>query len=130
MLLLHNGQIYTQNPAQPRVSAVVIQDDRILFAGSDAHALRLYPEIKQKMDLEGKTVLPGLCDAHMHLEYFALSLQRVNAETPTLQECLQRVAARASHDSASPWILGHGWTHNLWDGQYGTAAQLDAVSGG
>ena len=130
MLLLHNGQIYTQNPAQPRVSAVVIQDDRILFAGSDAHALRLYPEIKQKMDLEGKTVLPGLCDAHMHLEYFALSLQRVNAETPTLQECLQRVAARASHDSASPWILGHGWNHNLWDGQYGTAAQLDAVSGG
>jgi predicted amidohydrolase YtcJ len=128
MILLYNGRIHTLNPSQPLVSAIVIQNDHIIFSGSDHAALHEFPEINTKLDLNGKTILPGLCDSHMHLEYYALNLQRVNAETATLQECLQHVAERAHQQTSSPWILGHGWNHNLWDGQYGTAIQLDAVS--
>ena len=130
MLLLFNGRCYTQNPDHPLVSAVVILGDRIVFAGSDEEAARQYPGVTDKTNLNGKAVFPGLCDAHMHLEYYAFSLQRVNAETATLAECLQSVSERAAQPAASPWILGHGWNQNLWDGQYGTAAQLDAAAGG
>lgn len=130
MRLFFNGRIYTQDPANPTASALVIRDDRIIFCGPDQEALRFFPDVEEKIDLEGKAVLPGLCDSHIHLEYYALSLQRVNCETDTLAECLSRVAHKAQKAETGAWILGHGWNQNLWGGQYGTAAQLDDISQG
>jgi len=73
-------------------------------------------------------VIPGLTDAHLHLEYYAFSLQKIDCETPTRQECLQRVAERVQNTPEGTWIQGHGWNQNLWPEGFGSAADLDAVA--
>ena len=52
----------------------------------------------------------------------------MNAETPTLDGALQRVAERAAKTPAGGWILGWGWNHNEWGGEFPTAAMLDRVA--
>lgn len=132
--LLINGTIITQNDSQPVVPALLIADDRILATGHIEELLDLFHSQKkfyQKSDLinlEGKTVLPGFTDSHIHLEYFSLGLRKVDCETNTKEECIARIKNRANHTQSGQWILGHGWNQNTWAGGYGTAQDLDIVA--
>jgi predicted amidohydrolase YtcJ len=68
----------------------------------------------------------------LHFQWYALGLQSVDAETPTLEEALACVARQAETASPGAWINGFGWNHNVWhlstpDG-FPTAADLDHVS--
>ena len=72
-------------------------------------------------------ILPGLTDAHLHLKNYALSLQKIDCETETKEECLRRVGERVKKAKSGEWILGHGWNQNVW-GAWPTAAELDALS--
>ena len=127
-LVLLNGVIHAFGTARSHSSAVVIRDGRIAFVGDDATALDLAPSRADKVDLKGCCVIPGLADAHMHLSHYALSLARVDVETPTLDGALERVRERAARTSPGDWILGRGWNHNVWGGDFPTAAQLDRVA--
>lgn len=70
-------------------------------------------------------MIPGLTDAHIHLEHYALSLKKVDCETTSRQACLARVAERARGTPPGTWLLGHGWNQNGWPGGFGSAADLD-----
>jgi predicted amidohydrolase YtcJ len=126
-ILLRNGNVCTLADTQPPAQAVAIRAGRILATGSDMALEGLAGSSTTVIDLGGRTVLPGLTDAHIHLEHYARHLHHVDCETPTLDECLDRVRERASKLPAGAWLLGHGWNHNVW-GAYGTAAMLDTVS--
>jgi predicted amidohydrolase YtcJ len=76
----------------------------------------------------GDVILPGLCDAHIHLLHYALGMRKIDCEVPTKEACLQRVRAAAANLPPSAWILGHGWNQNDWPGGFGNAAELDAVA--
>jgi predicted amidohydrolase YtcJ len=110
MELLYNARIYTLNTAQPIASALLIERGEILAVGG----VELLETRTEKTDLGGRTVLPGLTDAHLHLQYYALGLQKIDCETATLEECLRRVADRVKTTSAGEWVLGHGWNQNSW----------------
>ena len=99
----------------------------MLAAGSPAELRLGLANGEEVVDLGGKTVLPGLIDAHLHLSYFARSLAKVDCETDTRQECLRRVQERAEQTPPGVWVLGHGWNQNVWPGGYGNPADLDAV---
>lgn len=129
--LIVNANIHTMNTAQPQAGALAIQDGRILAAGPQ-QALEAEFSDAARIDLNGQTILPGLTDAHVHLEHYALGLKMVDCETTTREACLQRVAERARQTAPGTWILGHGWNQNNWadehsDG-FGSAAELDAVA--
>jgi predicted amidohydrolase YtcJ len=129
LILLVNGRIgYTAATRQS--SALAVEGDRITAIGSTAEILALSSPTTQVIDLAGKSVLPGLADAHLHMGMYAEFLQLIDCEVPTMQECLQKVQERAQQLSANAWILGHGWNQNSWQGRFGTAAELDAVSQG
>ncbi len=127
-LFIH-ARLYTNNPYQPSASALLIQGGRILAAGTDDEILSLAQTGDRVEDMEGAVVWPGLTDAHMHLMYYAQSLQELDCETKTRQECLERVASRAAQTPSGEWIIGHGWDQNQWPEGYGTAALLDTISG-
>jgi predicted amidohydrolase YtcJ len=127
-ILLLRGHIHTLDHRQPVVSALATFGERVLALGSEADLEGLVGPATERMDLQGRTVLPGLVDAHVHLEWLARSQQGISAGTPTRQECLRRVADRARETPPGVWITGHGWNQNDWGGQFGTLAELDSAA--
>lgn len=129
--ILFNGDIITLNPSQPRVSALAISFGRIVALGSDDDVLNLARPNTVKHNLNGRVVIPGLTDAHLHFEWISRSLSSVDLyEVPSKAEALKRVADFADANPDHEWILGRGWSQDLWeDGQFPTAEDLDAVTG-
>jgi len=127
-LVLLNGKFYTLDPQRPRATAIAVRDGKIVYVGDDATARTLLAPRGEVVDLKGACVVPGLADAHMHLNHYSVAMQTVNCETPTLKECLARVAERAAKTPVGGWILGWGWIHNVWGGQFPTAAMLDSIT--
>jgi len=88
--------------------------------------------------MNGRVILPGLTDAHLHLKHYSLSLQKINCETDTKEECLRRVEERVKKAKRGEWILGHGWNQNVWNSPrpmgeglgvrgWPSASELDAI---
>ena len=127
MRVLYNARIHTLDETHPTATAIVIDRGRILALGGDD--LRLaFARGTQPQDLGGRTVIPGLVDAHIHLQHYALALQKVDCEVATREECLDRISERAAQTPPGIWILGHGWNQNNWLEGYGSAADLDIVA--
>src|SRR5208337_3130724 len=94
-LLLANGEVRTMDPSQPRAHAIAIRGGRILAVGSEEQARAALGPRPQLIDLDGRCVLPGLTDSHLHFRWYAESLAAVDVETDTLDEAVARVRARA-----------------------------------
>ena len=126
--IIHNANIYTLDSQQPNASAMAIQDENIIALGDDQTILSEFPACTDKFDAAGHTVIPGLIDAHIHLQQYALSLSKIDCETSTREECLKRVAERTHRTPPGEWIIGHGWNQNSWSGGFGNAAELDLIT--
>lgn len=126
-ILLYNGNVRASAAASHPAQAILIDGGKIAAVGDDAEILALADVHTHRENLQGKTVWPGLCDAHLHLQQYAQSLAKIDCETETKAETLRRVAEAARTQPPGTWILGHGWNQNRWDG-YGTAAELDDIA--
>lgn len=130
--VLYNSLIYTQDPERPVASALAVRRDRddgwILAVGSDETILAEFGQGNLCQDMGGQVLIPGLCDAHIHLLHYALGLRKIDCEVPSKMECLQRVQAAAATTPPGEWILGHGWNQNDWPEGFGNARDLDAVA--
>ena len=126
MKLLHNARIHTLDPARPTASALVIDAGYVVAVGGE----ELMEEFERacREDMHGRILLPGLTDAHIHLQEYALSRQAVDCEVDTKAEILSRVAGRIRQSLPGEWVRGHGWNQNTWGGAWPTAADLDAVA--
>lgn len=130
-LLLTNGHIYTGVEAQPRVEAVLVAKGRITFAGTEKQARAKAPEDARTIDLRGRTLLPGLVDAHAHLVGIGFRELDFNLEgTGSVAELQAKLKDRAAQTaSAGGWIVGRGWIETKWSPpQFPTRADLDAVA--
>ncbi len=114
MKLIYNANIYTLNESQPKASAMLIANGRIIAVGEKSQLESIARGKVEKQDMKGKTILPGLTDAHLHIKYYALFLEKIDCETKTKAECLRRIAERARQTKPGEWILGHGWNQNEW----------------
>jgi len=125
---LYNAKIYTLDPQNQIATAVRIDKERIVELAFDEKITSKIAGEREAVDLQGMTILPGLCDAHIHLEHYALSLLKVDCEVSTKETCLRRVEARAQQCVSGEWILGHGWNHNDWESGFGNLSDLDAIA--
>jgi predicted amidohydrolase YtcJ len=128
--LLTNARIYTVNRHQPRADSIAISHDRILAVGTAAELDGIRLPDMQRIDMQGAFILPGLIDAHVHLQLAGYALRRVNLwDVPSAAACVQRVAERARSTPAGAWIEGSGWQQGDWSPPiFPTAADLDAVT--
>jgi len=126
--LLYNAKIYTLDDQHPTAGAIAIEHGRILAVGD---SIKLRAEFSGRFpaeDLRGQVLLPGLTDAHLHLQHYALSLEMVDCETATRAECLQRIAERARSTPPGEWIRGHGWNQNAWQDGSPSVGDLDQAA--
>jgi predicted amidohydrolase YtcJ len=119
-LLLINGKIWTGNPAQKEAEAVAIRGNRIVAVGTTSEILNLKQPETPLLDLEGKRVLPGFDDAHVHFYSGGANLtgpQLRYSKTP--EEFRGTLAVFAHKLPTGRWITGGNWDHENW-----TPAQL------
>lgn len=131
-LVLAGGVVITLDAAHPRATAVAVRDGRIVAVGDDAQMKPFVGRATKRIDLAGRAVVPGLTDAHVHVESLGAALENLDlVGAATLDEACRRVAARARDLRPGEWLLGRGWDQNDWPGQqFPTAADLDRVSSG
>lgn len=129
-MLLFNGLIQTMESEKPAATAILVEGSRIKAVGEDRELLPLADAVTRRIDLQGRTVLPGLIDAHTHLGGFGLRAEQVNLDgAGNLDEVRRRVAEGVQRLPAGTWVLGGGWNRNLWPGGgFPVAADLDPVS--
>lgn len=87
------------------------------------------PQTDYRLDGEGKVLVPGMIDAHVHvmdMGFAALTLDL--SDTTSLEGALAKIKAFADANPGRPWIIGRGWNQEKWGlGRFPTAAELDTV---
>lgn len=129
-LILHGGRIHTLEAHDTVVDALAIKDGRIVAAGSDGAILPFAVETSkmaqpgqasspfvQLIDLEGRTVIPGIMDAHNHLLEVGTKLSWVRLdECRSPEEMASLVRERALVTPPGQWIIGQGWSEGNFPG--------------
>ena len=130
-LVLQGGVVITLDDARPRAEAVAVRRGRIVAVGSALDMKPLLGRGTRVIDLAGSAVVPGLTDAHVHVESLGTALERLDLVGATsLEDALGRVGSAASKLPAGEWLLGRGWDQNDWPGKrFPTAADLDRAAG-
>jgi predicted amidohydrolase YtcJ len=125
-----NGNIYTMNERQPRAEAIAVQGGRIVFVGSNADAKKFQSTETKRVDLAGKTVVPGLTDSHCHIFGIGEREMNLNLEgTDTLETFLAKVKERVTKTERGKWITGRGWIETFWKPpQFPTRQDLDKIA--
>lgn len=129
-LILINGNLHTQDTRQPRARAVALAGGRFIAVGEDTGIRELAPRGTEVLDLEGKTAIPGMTDAHFHYYDWAVGRRELALEDVAhFQELLDRVKAGARETPEGQWIVGRGWNESDWpEHRMPTRDDLDAAA--
>lgn len=120
-------RIHTSDPQQPLAEALAWDENgRVLAVGGAKELLARYPQAT-RIDAAGKTVIPGLIDAHGHLMGLAYALTSVDlVGARDKAEVVARLREFEKQLPAGAWLLGSGWDQNDWpEKSFPAAADLD-----
>lgn len=126
-----NGYTLTSPAGQDaelrRFQTLVVQNGRVLAVGEPSLAQR-FAEFDQ-IDMNGKTMLPGLTDAHGHVLGLGMGLLQVDLrEASSVDDAVAQVANYAEQQPRLEWITGRGWNQEQWpNAVFPNASQLDEV---
>lgn len=139
-LLVYGGPILTMQGMQPSyVDAMLIQDGKIRYTGTLSEAEKLAPQAK-RLNLNNKTVIPGIIDAHSHLNSVGMQQTVANLYPPpdgkvvSIATLIQEMKAWAKQNptfvqATSGWIIGNGYDDaQLQEKAHPTATDLDQIS--
>jgi predicted amidohydrolase YtcJ len=135
-VILRGGPILTVDAACPVAEAIAIRGSRILGVGSATEVKRHYTADTEIVDLEGRAVLPGFVEPHVHVLMSALAahwwLDVTPLALPSKERVLAAVAEQARQGGRGGWVVGFGYDPSRLPPDYPElyAADLDAVAGG
>ena len=114
-ILIHNARIYTMDTGFSTADAMLFDSSgRIHNVGGQQDMLDAFPDARH-IDLNGKTVIPGLIDSHAHLYGLALSLSQAQLrDTGSKEEIIRKLREHAQNLPEGDWLLGRGWDQNDW----------------
>lgn len=114
-LIVTNARIYTVDDSRPVVSALAVRGGRVAFVGDARGAMALRGAQTRVVDLAGRTVIPGMVDAHGHVSGLGDALAIVDLVGSTsVEDVVARVVTKSGGKAASQWISGRGWDQNRW----------------
>lgn len=137
MLLLTNGVIATMDPARPLAEAAVVEGGYFAYVGTAASAAafaaRYGGETYETLDLQGRFLMPGFNDSHLHFIHYVKTKLSVDLfGTTSLSQLRQRMEQGLKNmDTCSGrWLLGEGWNQELFtdEQRFPTCRDLDQVS--
>lgn len=124
----YNGNILTMNRQTPVSPHMLVGDGRVWHCDPSPALLGLdyrdtdFARVRSAMagqvkfvDLRGKTVIPGICDAHVHFIWWGDFLSHVDlSQSKSEADCIELIKAQAPNAKPGEWITGGRWAHNLW----------------
>ncbi|HEY6420328.1 MAG TPA: amidohydrolase [Candidatus Binataceae bacterium] len=127
-LILLNGKVFTSDPARRYAQAVAIAGDRILAVGATDEIAAMADARTRRVELDGRTVIPGINDAHFHhTPDPRATMLPFSSMEPTWEEVLESVSAAVKQAPKGSWILGiHGI--NVVNDPRATRFELDRVA--
>src|SRR5436853_334711 len=132
-LIIYNGTVRTIDPLHPTAEAVAVADGRILAVGKLEDVEALAHANTRRLNLEGRSLIPGFNDAHAHLWKVGMLLTTmIDARLAAAQDIPAIVRAftdRANTSPAGTWLLGRGYNNvTLPEGRHPTHYDLDQAS--
>lgn len=136
-----NGIVYTVDETFSQASAFAVQDGTFLYVGDDERALEHAGPRTFVVDLDGRTVIPGLHDAHIHIRFGERELYpripdiRENigewASVERMQEVVKRALVTGEGMRPGPeprWVVLRGWMSDVWEPPIWRKELIDAVA--
>jgi predicted amidohydrolase YtcJ len=128
-LILHHGKIITADRSFSIQQAIAIKGDRIVQVGSDEQVLASKGPRTEVLDLQGRTVLPGLIDSHVHPDAAMTEFDHPIPDMETIQDVLDYIQSRAKALGDGQWVqLSQVFITRLREQRYPTRAELDRAA--
>jgi len=140
-LILYNGKIITVDPNDTTAEAIAVKDGIIVGVGDYSEVKSLVRDDTKLIDLEGKTVVPGFIDAHVHLDCMATHTKlamsfhippvkyiETYSTVRSLDDILKAIKEKVQQTPKGEWIIGQGRFALETDGNSPTKKQLDEVA--
>jgi len=130
-LCLLNGNIITLDSSTPRAEALLTQGESIIGVGTSDEIHAMCDESTKIINLEGKTVLPGFVDCHVHLPSTGALLTQLNLkEATSIDEIKEKIKEEAQNKASGEWIIGRGWDNTKFrtEQRFITRWDLDEVA--
>lgn len=117
-LVITHAKVWTADQTHPRAEAVAVLGDRIVAVGSNSEIETWHGPHTQVVNAEGKLLLPGFNDAHVHFLSGGIELDSVQLTDATSpEEFARRIGERAKNTPPGEWILGGDWDETKWNPQ-------------
>jgi predicted amidohydrolase YtcJ len=106
-LILYNANIITVNPNQPSAQAIAISSDKIIVVGTNESILKLATGFTKKIDISGKTILPGFIDSHSHPASSGRAhLRNVDCDLRSISAIKKVIYERTKNTPEGEWVEG------------------------
>lgn len=130
-LISYNNARIISSGKRPRLTGIICDPDNgsIVDMGQDPYLFRRLMRRAEAVDLEGRWVMPGLTDGHIHFVNWCLMLSRPDlSQSRSLADSLRIIKQYASACRQDEWLTGTGWDSNLWpEGRLPHRSDLDRI---
>jgi len=129
-LVLMDGNVLTMDLSQPTAEAVAVKKDRIAKVGTNKEISPWIGKTTKVINLQGRTVVPGLIDSHIHVGDFGKFLMWIDLkDVDSVEEMQRRIRKRAQKIPEGRWIIGSGWDQTRFaEKRYPNRRDLDEAS--
>ena len=110
-LVLYNANVLTMNRRRPRAELVAVKDGKIVWVGTN-NDCDLFKGRSKLINCEGKTVIPGFIDAHIHILAYASNLLSIDcspSSVPSISDIQEKIRQQAERTPRGTWIKGTGY---------------------
>jgi predicted amidohydrolase YtcJ len=123
-----NSSAYTLEESMPWAEAIAVEGDTIIYVGDNAGARALIDDDTTVRDLQGKMLLPGFIDAHMHPVSGGAYARALSLDTfGTVEDWQQAIAEYAAANPDAPLLFGYGFLGTTFGSTGPTRQMLDAI---
>lgn len=125
-----NGRFHTLDPHATIAQAIAIKEGRILAVGQNSEIEAMAGDQTQRVDVNGRCVIPGIFDSHAHLLQVGSKLAAIRLdECESAEEMMELVRQRAKNTPPGSWIVGMGWNEgNFGNGRLPTRHDIDPAT--
>jgi predicted amidohydrolase YtcJ len=129
-LVLIGGNVLTMDSSQPSAEAVAVKKDRIVRVGTNEDINPWIGKTTKIVNLQGRTVVPGFIDCHIHVGDFGKFLMWIDlSDVHSIKEMQERIRKRVQKIPEGRWIIGKGWDQSRFcEKRYPNSQDLDEVS--